>query len=68
MAGRRQQIIPRRRFTLWAAVYFSAFVGLPILSLSLALDYGLYRVAKTGLVPCISVFCLLDDAPTSPTP
>lgn len=36
------QTVPRRRFTVWAWVYFLAFVAVPILLIAAALDYALY--------------------------
>jgi len=60
MSGRRNIIVPRRRFTLWAAVYFGVFVALPFLALCVGLDYLLYRAARADLVPCLSLFCLMD--------
>ena len=35
----RGVIVPRRRFTLWAAIYFVVFVALPILGIAALLDY-----------------------------
>lgn len=60
MPGRRNIIVPRRRFTIWAAIYFGAFVAVPILALFVGLDYLLYRAAQAGHGPCLSLFCLLD--------
>ncbi len=60
MPGRRNIIVPRRRFTIWAAVYFGAFVAAPFLALCVGLDYLLYRAAKAGLVSCLSLFCLME--------
>lgn len=34
--------IPRRRFTAWAALYFVAFVCLPVFTVALIFDYLLY--------------------------
>ena len=36
------QTVPRRRFTVWAWIYFLAFVALPVLALGAAIDYALY--------------------------
>jgi hypothetical protein len=60
MTGRRNIVVPRRRFTGWAALYFGIFVALPILAICVGLDYLLYRAAKAGLVSCLSLFCLMD--------
>jgi hypothetical protein len=51
--------IPRRRFTLWAALYFAGLVALPILLLSLALDGALYLWFTHGLGRCYGIFCLV---------
>jgi hypothetical protein len=51
--------LPRRRFTGWAAVYFLAFVALPVLALGLALDALFYALsARAG--SCYAIFCLFD--------
>ena len=36
------QLIPRRRFTAWAWLYFIAFVAVPVLGVAASLDYLLY--------------------------
>jgi hypothetical protein len=51
--------VPRRRFTLWAAIYFAGLVALPVLPASLALDGLLYLGYARGLGRCYSVFCLV---------
>lgn len=60
MSNRRDHRLPRRRFTAWAAAYALVFVILPFLALCVAADYGLYRLARQGLLPCLSLFCVLD--------
>lgn len=57
---RRDHVVPRRRLTLWGTAYVLVFFALPVMALALALDYGLYRAAKAGLAPCVSIFCLGD--------
>jgi hypothetical protein len=58
--SRRDHRLPRRSFTLWAMLYVMVFVILPFLTLCLVADYGLYRLAKRGLIGCWSLFCLFD--------
>jgi hypothetical protein len=36
------QSIPRRRFTVWAWVYFLLFVALPVLAAGALIDFALY--------------------------
>lgn len=50
--------VPKRRFTLWAAIYFAGLIALPVLLVSLALDGILYLWYARGLGRCYSVFCL----------
>lgn len=51
--------VPGRRFTRWAALYFAAFVALPILGLTLALDFVGYLVAvKLFGASCYGLLCL----------
>ena len=50
--------IPGRRFTLWAVLYFTAFVALPILGVTLALDLIGYVVAvKLFGASCYGLLC-----------
>ncbi|MEK9644542.1 MAG: hypothetical protein VW547_03265 [Alphaproteobacteria bacterium] len=35
-------VIPRRRFMVWAWSYFAVFVALPVLAASALIDYLLY--------------------------
>lgn len=52
------QIIPKRRFTRWAAYYFLLYFCLPVLALGLLVDALLY-VVFTGLFGrCYALFCL----------
>lgn len=52
------QVIPKRRFTRWAAWYFGLYVCLPVLALGLLVDVLLY-VVFTGLFGrCYALFCL----------
>jgi len=58
-AGVHGQVIPRRRFTRWAAWYFLIYFCLPVLALGLLVDALLY-VVFTGLFGrCYALFCLL---------
>ena len=50
-------LLPRRRFTRWAALYFLAFVCLPILAATLILDAVLYLVFTRLLDRCYGVLC-----------
>jgi hypothetical protein len=50
--------VPRRRFTGWAALYFSAFVVLPVLVLALALDAILFLVFTRLFDSCYGLLCL----------
>jgi len=57
-AGVQGQVIPKRRFTRWAAWYFLLYFCLPVLALSLLVDALLY-VVFTGLFDrCYALFCL----------
>ncbi len=53
-------VIPPRRFTRWAALYFLLFFCLPVLGLSLALDVALYLVFTQVFETCYALLCLLD--------
>ena len=53
----RGVIVPRRRFTIWAAVYFMGFVCLPILAIAFALDTVVYFTIDKSLGTCLSVLC-----------
>ena len=53
-------VIPPRRFTRWAALYFLMFFCLPVLGLSLALDIVLYLVFTRVFETCYALLCLLD--------
>lgn len=53
-------IVPPRRFTRWAALYFAAFVCLPVLGACLLLDYALYTVFRDWFDTCYAVMCLLE--------
>ena len=50
--------VPRRRFTGWAALYFAAYVGLPILAAAALLDAALYIVFADLFDSCYALFCL----------
>lgn len=52
--------IPGRRFTRWAALYFTGFVALPILGVSLLLDLiGYVLAVKLFGASCYGLLCLL---------
>lgn len=49
--------IARRRFTLWAALYFTVFVCVPILAIAFTADTALFWAVDKPLGTCLSVFC-----------
>jgi hypothetical protein len=53
------QVIPKRRFTRWAAFYFLLYVCLPVLLLGVLVDLLLYVVFTMLLGRCYALFCLL---------
>lgn len=53
----RGVIVPRRRFTIWAALYFALFVCLPVLAIAFAADALLYATVDRSLGTCLSVLC-----------
>lgn len=53
-------LVPERRFTPWAGLYFAVFFCLPLLSLCLALDLLLYFVFRNAFDSCYALLCLLD--------
>ena len=53
-------VIPARRFTGWALLYFLLFFCLPLLALCFALDLGLYYLFKEVYGACYAVMCLFD--------
>ena len=50
-------LVPRRRFTVWAALYFALFVCLPVLIIALAADTLLYQAVDKPFDTCLSVWC-----------
>lgn len=50
-------VAPRRRFTIWAALYFAVFVCLPVLTIAFAADALLYVTADKSFGTCLSVLC-----------
>jgi hypothetical protein len=53
----RGVVVPRRRFTIWAALYFAAFVCLPVLAIAFAADFLLYQAVDKSFGTCLSVWC-----------
>lgn len=51
-------VIPRRRYTRWAAWYFLLYVCLPVLTLGALVDALLYFVVTAMLGRCYALFCL----------
>ncbi len=45
------------RFTRWAAIYFFGYVAVPLLTLCLAVDIGLYFLFKHAFNRCYGVLC-----------
>ncbi len=52
-------VIPKRRFTCWAAWYFAIYLCLPLLALGALVDLLLYVVFTALLGRCYALFCLL---------
>jgi len=53
----RGVIAPRRRFTIWAAIYFAAFVCVPVMTIAFAADALLYATVDKSFGTCLSVLC-----------
>lgn len=51
-------VVPRRRFTGWAAFYFAAYVGLPVLAAAALLDTAMYFLFAHLFDSCYAVLCL----------
>jgi len=51
-------VIPKRRFTRWAAWYFAIYFCLPVLVLGALADALLYLVFTTLFGRCYALFCL----------
>lgn len=51
--------IPRRRFTLWAVVYFMVYFVTPILAVALALDTLFFLIFDRWFGACYGVLCLI---------
>lgn len=56
----RGVVLPRRRFTVWGALYFFAYVGVPVLGLAFLLDLLIYVAFDQLLDRCYGVLCLLS--------
>ena len=52
--------IPKRRFTRWALYYFSLYVALPVLAVSLLADALLYLLFTRFTGHCYALFCLFN--------
>lgn len=52
-------VIPKRRFTRWAAWYFVLYFCLPVLALGALTDALLYVVFTALFGRCYALFCLL---------
>lgn len=53
-------ILPRRRFTGWAALYFVVFVCVPFLGIALLLDVIFYLIFTRLFDSCYGLLCLLS--------
>lgn len=53
----RGHIVPRRRFTIWAALYFVVFFCLPVMAIAFAADTLLYRLVDKSFGTCLSLLC-----------
>jgi hypothetical protein len=53
----RGVIVPRRRFTIWAALYFTLFICLPVLAIAFAADALLYAAVDKPFGTCLSALC-----------
>ena len=53
-------VIPPRRFTGWAALYFAAFICLPVLGAAFLLDLALYTIFRDWFDACYAVMCLFE--------
>ena len=53
----RGVIVPRRRYTGWAALYFAVFIGLPVLAIAFALDTLVYATVDRSFGTCLSILC-----------
>jgi hypothetical protein len=53
-------LIPRRRFTIWAAVYFVVLFCLPVLLVALVLDVIFYVIFQQYFDACYGLLCLIN--------
>lgn len=53
-------VVPPRRFTRWAAIYFLAFFCLPVLAFCLAVDVLLHLLFTEVFDTCYAVLCLME--------
>jgi hypothetical protein len=56
----RSRVVPRRRFTRWAAYYVLLYLGLPLLLLGLLVDAASYLVSTQIFGRCFAVACLFN--------
>ena len=52
--------VPRRRFTLWAGVYFVAFFCLPVLLIGLIFDAAMYFLFRGLFDSCYAFLCFFQ--------
>lgn len=52
------QVIPKRRFTRWALIYFLQYVCVPVLAIAVLIDGLLYLVFTRLFGGCYAFFCL----------
>lgn len=53
-------IVPRRRFTGWAWLYFLGYFVLPFLSLCFLIDLLLYSAAADLFGTCYAILCWFE--------
>jgi hypothetical protein len=53
-------VIPPKRFTGWAALYFSTFICLPVIGAGALLDHALYTIFRDWFDACYAVMCLFE--------
>lgn len=52
--------IPRRRFTVWAAIYFVLLVAVPVIGIALVLDLVIAEAVRAWFGACWGLFCFLE--------
>ncbi|WP_282609039.1 hypothetical protein [Pelagibius sp. Alg239-R121] len=60
LAEVRGHRIPKRRFTRWALYYFTLYIVLPVLAVSLLADAFMYFLFTRFTDHCYALFCLFN--------